>query len=100
MFERLSFGAAIAEFGSDIQRLFIKFNRLGKLFQRFISPPQTGKRTHFVSPIARFARELQILLIKLYDLVLHQAYVSGQEYHSRLMPQPKPTTTETFEENV
>ncbi len=73
MLERLSFGAAIAKFGSNVQRLFVKFNRLGMLFQRLIRPPQTGKRTHFVSPIAGFARKLQILLIKLYDLVLHQA---------------------------
>lgn len=77
MFDRLSFGAAIAEFGSDVQRLFIKFNRLDALFQRFKRSPQTGKRTHFVPPIPCFARELQILLIKLYDLVLHQASVSN-----------------------
>lgn len=69
MLERLSFGATIAKFGSNVQCLFVKFNRLGILLQRLIRPPQTGKRTHFVPPIARFARELQILLIKLDDLV-------------------------------
>lgn len=69
MLERLSFGAAITEFGSNVQRLFVKLNRLGMLFQRLIRPPQTGKRTHLVSPIARFTCELQILLIKLDDLV-------------------------------
>lgn len=73
MLERLPFGAAIAEFGSDVQRLFIKFNRLGAFFQRFKCPSQTGERTHFIPPISRFACELQILPIKLYDLVLHQA---------------------------
>ena len=73
MFERLSFGASIIQVTSDLQRQFVTFNRLVAFFQSVKRTAQTGKRTHFVPPSAGFARELQILLIKLYDLMLHLA---------------------------
>ena len=69
MLERLSFGTPIAQVSGNVQRQFVKRNRLVALFQRFIRAPQTGKRTHFVAPIPGFAREQQILLIELYDLM-------------------------------
>lgn len=67
--EHIAFIATVVHLARDIQSQIKISDGLLSLIQSIVRASQTTKRSHLATPITHLARNLQILFVKLYDLM-------------------------------